>query len=488
MDAHYRKSSSYRSKSQMLPICVDLDGTLVLTDTLAENVAAVILDLRVMALIPFWLLKSKAYFKAKIAENRVPNPELLPYNKSVLRYLKKEKELGRSLFLVTAANKRIAEAINNHLNLFDDIITSDHSQNLRGRKKAEVLLEKFGKHNFIYIGNDKTDLHVWKVAHSGILVTTSKRVTNEAGKIVNIIHHFPGNTSNKFVLLKAIRAHQWVKNLLIYVPILTSGNFVDLVAWSSAVTAFFAFCFGASFTYLINDILDLESDRKHPQKRNRPIASGELSIKSILIASPFLLALGLFLAFLSKVLILFVSYIIISLIYSMKLKRLALIDLFVLSGLYTIRLFSGGEATGYFVSQWLLAFSGFLFFGLANVKRVAELKLIKPLNRNKSFGRSYITEDLPILQTMGIASSFASCLVLALYVQSNVAMNLYHNPKLLWFLVPFMLFWQCRMWFSTSRGLMHSDPILYAAKDWVSWILGISIIVVLFLANSRFLN
>ena len=472
----------------MLPICVDLDGTLVRTDTLAENIVAVMRNLRVMALIPLWFLGGKAHFKAKIAEHRIPDPELLPYNKTVLRYLKKEKERGRMLYLVTAANKRVADAINIHLNLFDDIIASDLSQNLRGRKKAEALANKFGKRKFIYLGNDATDLHVWKVAHSGILVNTSKRVAKKAVKIVKISDQFTDHTSNKFVLLKAIRVHQWVKNLLIFVPILTSGHFVDLVAWSSAITAFFAFCAGASATYLLNDIFDLEPDRKHPQKCNRPFASGALSIKVLFVVGPILLLLGLLLAFLSKVLILLITYIVISLSYSIKLKKLPLIDLFVLSGLYTIRLFSGGEATEYHVSQWLLAFSGFLFFSLANVKRVAEIKLIKSLNRNESFSRSYSSEDALFLQTMGLASSFVSCLVLALYVQSNVAMNLYLNSKLLWCLVPIILFWQCRMWFSTSRGHMHSDPIIYAAKDWVSWIVGISIVIVLFVSNSRFLN
>ena len=466
-----------------MAICVDLDGTLVNTDTLIETIVLGIQDWRLLFRMPLWLLQGKAKFKEKVSQKNLPDPKLLPYNSSVLNYLRKEKENGRKLYLVTAANRKLAESVKEHLGLFDDFIASDDSLNLRGRAKADVLTSRFGDRNFIYLGNDETDLHVWRSAYGGILVNTSNGLSRRAAKEINIIEKISDRQSPKSAYLKVLRVQQWVKNLLIFIPIITSGNLLNQVAWYRGFKAFLAFCAVASSIYIINDILDLEADRMHPQKRRRPFASGAVDIKVGLTLFPIMLLTGLLLAAHSGIVVMIVFYAAVSIVYSVKLKKWPLVDLFTLASLYTIRLFAGGTATGFEVSLWLLAFSFFLFYGLANVKRVSELSLLKRINIKNTVRRGYSIDDIVILQMMGVASCFVSCLVLALYVQSNAVIELYAQPRLLWFLIPVILFWQCHMWLSTSRGQMRDDPIVYAAKDWISWSVAFLVVAIMMLAN-----
>jgi 4-hydroxybenzoate polyprenyltransferase len=468
---------------QQMAICVDLDGTLVNTDTLIETIILGLQDWRFLFCMPIWLLRGKANFKEKVSQKKLPDPKLLPYNLTVLNYLKKEKENGRKLYLVTAANRKLAESVKEHLGLFDDFIASDASFNLRGRAKAEKLTSRFGDRNFVYLGNDYTDLHVWRSAYGGILVNTSNGLSRRAAKEINIVKKISDKQTSKSAFLKVLRVQQWVKNLLIFIPIITSGNLFNQAAWYKGLNAFLAFCAVASSIYIINDILDLEADRLHPTKRHRPFASGAVDIKIGMVLFPVLLLLGLSLAKLSGILLMSVIYATVSIFYSFKLKMLPLVDLFTLASLYTIRLFAGGRATGYEVSLWLLAFSFFLFFGLANIKRVGELRMLQKTNKKNTIRRGYKTDDTIILQMMGIASCFISCLVLALYVQSHAVIELYAHPKLLWILIPVILFWQCHMWLSTSRGQMRDDPIVYAAKDWISWSVVFSVIAIMVLAN-----
>lgn len=455
-----------------LPICVDLDGTLLKIDSLQEAASAAALkDFRVLFRVPVWLAQGKARLKEELAARWSFDPAYLPYNETLVEYLRGMRAKGRRIVLVTAADRAVAEPIAKHIGLFDEVIASDGTNNLRGAKKAEVLCERFGAQGFVYAGNDRTDHHVWEKAAAAIVVNAPSSVKRSA-RSRYAIDAMIDDRGMKTVraLLKAIRPYQWVKNLLVFVPLLASGDIANLSAWISALLIFGGFCAVASGIYLLNDMSDLAADRMHPRNRRRPFASGALSIAAGLATAPLLIAVGIFLGWESGALLALLGYCLLSLSYNLKIKEMPLIDVFVLAALYTVRLFGGGEASGHPVSLWLLGFSSFLFLSLALVKRVSELHRLRIEQREAAARRGYATPDLEMLQMMGSSATFASAVVLSLYIQSDAAFESYAQPSLLWATIPLMLFWQCRLWLSTARGYMHDDPIVYAARDWVSWL------------------
>jgi 4-hydroxybenzoate polyprenyltransferase len=467
-----------------LPLCVDLDGTLTYADTLLESmVSQCFRPQMARALIALPVIGSAA-FKERIAALGDFDPALLPYNQALLLYLKRQKLEGRYLVLATAANRAVANAVADHVGLFDEVIASDAKRNLKGRAKAAALCERFGDKGFVYAGNDTSDIAVWKVAAAALPVNAAPAVIRRSRHVAEVEESFPPHPSPFTALLRAMRPHQWVKNLLVFIPIFTAHAIGDVEAWISAVLTFAAFCAMASAIYLINDVTDLAADRRHPRKRLRPFASGALPLPTGLAAAAILAATGTAFAIASDTLGVIAIYALMSTAYSLTLKEKPLVDVFLLGALYTIRLFGGGVATGHALSLWLLAFSAFLFLGLALLKRVAELGLTRQVNAVPSGRRGYMTADIPVLQAFGCAASFASSLVLALFVQREVTATQYASPGLLWGIVPIMLFWQCRLWLSTARGYMHDDPIVYSAHDWVSWIVGGSVMLVLLLAYS----
>lgn len=455
-----------------MPICVDLDGTLLKIDSLQEAASAAALkDFTVLFRIPGWLAQGKARLKEELARRWPFDPAYLPYNQHLIAYLRELREQGRRIVLVTAADRAIAEPIARHLGLFDEVIASDGQNNLRGPRKAEVLCERFGEQGFIYAGNDHTDYAVWDKAAAAILVNAPTAIQSKAKnlyKVDAIIEDRPMGTAR--ALVKAVRPYQWVKNMLVFVPLLASGDLTDMSGWISALLMFAAFCAVASAIYLLNDMSDLAADRMHPRNRNRPFASGALSLATGLAASPVLIAGGFVLGWYSGALVALLVYAALSISYNLKIKELPLIDVFVLAALYTVRLFGGGEASAHPVSLWLLGFSSFLFLSLALVKRASELYRLRLEKRGNAARRGYATSDLDIVQMMGCAATFASAVVLSLYIQSDTAFHTYARPTVLWGVIPLILFWQCRLWLSTARGYMHDDPIVYAARDWVSWL------------------
>jgi len=459
-----------------LPLCVDLDGTLVRVDTLHEAAIAVVLsDWRLLFRLPGWLARGKAHLKQQLASRWCFEPAGLPYNRALLAYLETEHARGRYIVLATAADQHAAEAIANHCRIFDEVIASDGIRNLRGQTKAAALCRRFGTKGFVYAGNDATDHAVWHEAAAAVVVNAPGAVRRAAEKRHRVSATIDDRPNKARALLKAIRPYQWVKNLLTVVPLLSSGMFADPAAWWRTLLVFCAFCSVASGVYILNDIADLAADRQHPRKSKRPFASGALSITEGLALLLPLLAFGLFVGWKSGALLTLIAYGLTSLWYSLKLKEMPLVDVFVLAGLYTIRLFAGGQASGHIVSLWLLGFSVFLFLSLALIKRVSEL--IKLAERHQQVSRrGYSAQDLTILQMMGCAATFASALVLSLYVQSDIASRTYAQPWMLWGVIPLMLFWQCRLWLSTARGYMHDDPIVYAARDWVSWLVLLGLI------------
>ena len=467
-----------------LPLCVDLDGTLARSDTLVEGVVTLGSSGGIVSALLAFAAGGRAALKQRVAELANFEAETLPYNEDLIAYLKEQKAAGRRLVLATAAARRTAEAVAAHLGLFDEVIASDEKRNLRGRAKAEALCARFGEGGFAYAGNDRTDLHVWRVAGGAVLVSASARLARRIASLVPIETTMPSTPwSAATSLLRAMRPYQWVKNLLVFVPILTAHALTEGHASIRAGIMFAALCTTASAIYLVNDATDLPADRRHPRKRARPFASGALPLSNGLLASALLFGCGLGLSAECGGLWVIVAYAVMSLAYSLKVKEMPLADVFTLAALYTMRVFAGGVVTGHDLSLWLLGFSGFLFLGLAILKRVAELEAQRKAGGRVS-RRGYSTKDLPVLLIFGCAASFASSLVLALFVQREVTAAQYASPLLLWAMVPIMLFWQCRLWLSTARGYMHDDPIVYSARDWVSWLAGGLVVGLLVAAHS----
>jgi 4-hydroxybenzoate polyprenyltransferase/phosphoserine phosphatase len=476
-----------------LPLCVDLDGTLIRSDTLIEGVFALSCSRQIAPSLLRLAREGRAGFKQAVARHAVLDPALLPYNQELLAYLRRQKEAGREIVLVTAADRAVADAIAAHLGLFDAVLASDGTRNLKGSAKAEALCARYGRKGFVYAGNARSDLAVWGEAGAIILVDTPGDVAARARTLRPVEAEFAGREPAVRAALRAMRPHQWVKNLLVFIPIVTSHELTEPGVWLAAMAMFIAFCAVASAIYIVNDLTDLAADRRHPRKRLRPFASGALDPLRGIALSALLGGLGLVLALWGGTFLVIAAYAVASLSYSLALKEQPLVDVFLLAGLYTIRLYGGGVATGHSLSLWLLGFSVFLFLGLALLKRVEELRMQtlrelqdaasgKPVAASR---RGYLPGDAAILQVFGCSASFASSLVLALFVQREATADLYASPGLLWGIVPLMLFWQCRLWLSTARGYMHDDPIIYASRDWVSWIVGACVLAVLFLAWSN---
>jgi 4-hydroxybenzoate polyprenyltransferase/phosphoserine phosphatase len=455
---------------ESLPLCVDMDGTLLRTDTLHESaIGAVLADWRVGLSIPGWLRQGKALLKQELAERWRFNAAELPYDQDLLAFLRAERARGRHIVLCTAAHRSIAERVARHLGIFDEVIATEGDRNLRGPAKGEALCQRFGRAGFIYAGNDSTDEPVWEAAAAAIVVNASDKLRAKAERSYRVLAVFGDQRGIPRALLRAMRPHQWIKNSLCLVPLLAAGDF-SAQGLAHALLVMAAFCLVASAIYLVNDLSDLAADRAHPRKSRRPLASGALPISHGLALVPILLVIGAALAAASGALDVVAVYAVCSVAYSMGFKEQPLLDVFLLALLYTIRLFGGGVATGHEVSLWLLGFSSFLFLSLALVKRVSELHRQLGTTKRAVARRGYTTDDIAILQMFGCASTFASTIVLSLYVQSDVASRAYANPDMLWGTIPLLLFWQCRLWLSTARGYMHDDPIVYAARDWVSWI------------------
>jgi 4-hydroxybenzoate polyprenyltransferase/phosphoserine phosphatase len=467
-----------------LPLCVDLDGTLIQTDVLVEGTVAILTNRRLVSQWPRLFAGSRAGLKRNVAALAPLDVSLLPYNRPLLAYLREQKAAGRQLVLATAADQRIAHAVADFLDLFDEVIASDGEHNLKGEAKAAALVARFGVRGFSYAGNDASDLAVWRAAHSAVVVNAPRSVGAAVGRGMTVDARFDDRPSRLRAALSAMRPHQWAKNVLVFVPLIMAHAVTDLTAWGDALCMFVAFCATASGIYLINDLADLAADRQHPRKRRRPFASGALPLMAGAGLGCVLLVIGFGLSTLVGASAVIGIYAIASISYSLALKEFPLVDVFMLAGLYTIRVFGGGVATGHWASMWLLAFCGFLFLGLALIKRTEEMAAVARSGGDRVAGRrGYFPNDVPILQSFGCASTFASGVVLALFVGSDAASSQYAMPGLLWAIVPLILFWECRLWLSTARGHMHDDPVVYATRDWVSWIVAACIFAVVTAAS-----
>ncbi len=455
------------------PLVVDLDGTLIRSDVLIESGFAYLKAAPHRFYKPLmWLAHGgKPELKTRLAGATNVDVTVLPYDATVLEWLKEERAAGRTLVLATASHERYAHAIADHLKLFDKTFATNDTVNLSAHNKREKLVAEYGEKGFDYAGNSHDDVAVWQSADRAYVVNPSNGVERAARKIGNVERVIESRAPSARIWAKSLRLHQWLKNLLIFLPLLAGHKLSSPGLVINALVAFLVFGLCASSVYLLNDLLDLEDDRHHPVKRRRPLASGALPLTWGLALFPVLLVGSFAAAWLLlpwRFCIVLLGYYVLTLAYSMYLKRQVMVDVVVLAMLYTIRIVAGSTAVSAQLTFWLLAFSMFIFLSLALVKRYAELHSMKERGLVKTRGRGYVASDLPLISSLGSSSGYLAVLVLALYIQDAKTASLYSHPQIIWLACPLLLYWVSRTWIIAHRGLMHDDPIVFAARDRVS--------------------
>jgi len=471
-----------------LPLCVDCDGTLIRTDLLHESVLLLLKKSWLSVFwLPLWLLKGKAHLKHRIAERVALDPSTLPYNEDILALTRRARTEGRRTVLATASTRGQAEAVEAHLGLFDQILASEEHINLAGANKAAGLESLFGRKGFIYAGNSRADLPVWASSGGAVIVTRSGALVDATAKVAPVLQTIAPAKPTLKTYARALRVHQWLKNLLVFIPLLAAHQTSNLTAVGAAILAFVAFGLCASAVYVINDLLDLPSDRVHPRKQTRPFASGAMPIVQGVLMVPCLLAaaalvcLQLPLVFSGALLAYFAT----TCLYSFWLKNQVIVDVLLLASLYTSRIIAGAAATAIVPSFWLLALSMFIFLSLAIVKRYSEMLVVQQQNKQRAVGRGYWVNDLPVLMSLGSAAGYCAILILALYVNSPDVSGLYANRWALWMVPPPLLYWISRIWMKAHRGELHDDPVVFAATDKQSWVIAVCIGAALWIATGR---
>jgi 4-hydroxybenzoate polyprenyltransferase len=465
----------------LAPLCVDLDGTLVKTNTLIEYIIALIARRPLLLFaLPFWLLGGRAYLWRRVAPRSRLNVAQLPYRAEVLEFIRAESGAGRSVVLVTGAHEAVAASIAAHLGGFTAVLSG-----FGKAREAELLVERFGAGGFDYIGGSSADRIVWRSARKALVASGSpgllRRLQN-AGSDVSVLA--PKAPAWR-LFLQALRPHQWVKNLLVFVPLVLAHQLTNTDSLVRAGVAFLATCIAGSGAYLVNDLLDLEADRLHPGKRGRPFASGNLSLGTGLLLGPGLMGAGLMIASLARPAAAGVLgvYLVASFLYSVWLKKLVAVDVILLAGLYCLRLLIGGEASTIPLSPWTVAFSMFLFLSLALMKRYSELHGLKTRQGEEAAERrGYTVADMQSVSSLGTASGMTAVLVIALYVNAAEVRTLYGHPNVLWLVCVIVLLWIARLWLIAGRGELGEDPVLFAVRDPWSVVLGVLSGLVLFFA------
>ncbi len=460
-----------------IPIVTDLDNTLLLTDTLWEGLFVNIKKNPFIIFTIIWYIVNKKLLKLKkLISDNSENISLYPLNPSVVKYLLDQKKLGRKIFLATATPYPIALEIAKNINIFSDVYASTENNNLKGIEKAKLLEEKFGKKGFDYIGDSKTDLPVFNSANKAIIYG-SKTLFHNVLKINpnTITLNYTIDLTNIFnSILSEIRVKQWIKNILVFVPQVLAHDF-SLYSFSLSFLAFLSISFAASFIYIINDVLDLPNDRKHPIKSTRPFASGKLKLQYAPILSTVIISLSfLFATFLPfRFSLYLVLYIIITLIYSFRLKNVVLLDVVVLAALYVLRIIMGGVADDIEISVWVLSFMSFFFLGLAIMKRTSDFKFQK--TAKQLAGRPYTSDDVVLLEMIEVCCCFASLIVLCIYIDTATSHSQYAFPGYLWFICPIIFIWYTNLILKAHKGEMHGDPVLFAIHEKSSYITGVLI-------------
>lgn len=482
MQSQGQATRDVSSEAAAIPLAVDLDGTLIATDLLWEGLFLLLRrNPLLLFFVPLWVLGGPARLKHEIAERIDIDPATLPYREEVLDRLRHEQAAGRRVVLATGTPKKFADAIAAHLGLFDAVLATEGLHNLTSSNKVAALTAVYGERAFDYIGNSRHDVAIFDAARTAIVIAPDRQAARWQVEHDSELIDTPKPTWKTVV--KMLRVHQWLKNGLIFVPLLLAHEYLNLPAIGRCMLAFVSFSAAASAIYIINDFFDLALDRQHKTKRHRPFASGMLSMPFGLACSGLLLVISALTAvFLPPLFWLVLAvYLLTTTAYSVSLKRMLLIDVMTLAGLYTIRVLAGQAATEFDPSFWLLAFSIFFFLSLALVKRYVELRSTVADAKQRIAGRGYRPEDQEVISQAGMGAGFAAVVVLALYIDSTAVFAQYNHPYMMWPLAPIILYMIMRIWILARRDEMHDDPVVFILTDWRSQLMagiGLALLVI----------
>ena len=468
------------------PLCVDLDGTFLSTDSLHEALLHILRHkpLQILSLLPA-LLRGKAAFKQAVTRMAGLDPALLPVNEPLAAYIRAQRAAGREIALVSAADKHFVAEVAARHDMFDHAEGSDGSTNLAGAAKLKAIQARYGS-DFVYAGDANVDLPIWKSARAAIVVGNDSRLARKVASLTPIEVQFPSLGSYAKSWLQELRIHQWAKNSLLFVPFVLAGPLATAQDFLEALLGFLIFGLFASSGYVVNDLLDLESDRRHRTKKDRPFAAGRLPISHgvVCVAGFLLLACALCLLLPPAFFLAAIGYFAGTLFYSFVLKRIAVVDVIALGGLFTVRIVAGALLLADPISLWLLSFSMFIFSSLAIVKRYTELHEAQKAGVTELHGRGYIVAELPMLLATGVASSVAATVIFLIYlIDERFPSGLYTHPNWLWLIFPLLLIWTMRVWRLTVLGRMNEDPVLFAIKDRFSLVLGVLVLLLIVLAR-----
>lgn len=454
-------------------VCADVDGSVIATDLLYESLLyALKQDIWILFFLPVWLLRGRAYLKQQLAARAAGmSVELMPMNAEVVSYLRAAAESGQRVIFASASDSRLVERLADQFDFVSAVIASDGSSNRKGSAKAQAIREMVGDSSWEYIGDSSADFDVWREAAHVVCVSSNLKFTARVKSRYPTADVLEKQACSIKVVLRALRVHQWMKNILVFAPLVLAHQIFNARGWMMAGAAALSFSLCASGVYLLNDLLDLEADRRHPRKKKRPCASGAFPISQALALAPilFVSAFAIALAVQPEFSVVLGIYLILTSAYSYRLKALALVDIILLAILYTIRIVGGGIATGIHLSQWLLGLSMFIFFSLACVKRFSELLVLQQRKEHRTWGRGYAVSDMEQVASFGTASGYIAVLVLALYVSGKEVVSLYANPTVIWMACPLLLYWISRIWLLARRGLVHDDPLVFALQDKVTY-------------------
>lgn len=470
------------------PLVIDLDGTLLRSDLLLETGLEFLRDQPQRCLQPLaWLWRGKAELKQQLAQATELDVSVLPYDQSVLDLIRSERARGRWVVLATASHRRLADRVAAHLGVFDEVLATEEGRNLSAETKREVLVKAYGERGFDYVGNSRDDLPVWRAARAGYVANAAPVLHEEARRETEVAGVLGDGLPQWRDWRQVLRLHQWLKNLLLFVPLLAAHRYGSLPLVADALLAFLCFGLCASSVYILNDLLDLRDDRRHLRKRRRPFAAGRVPVRSGLLLFPVLLVASFVLAwwqlppaFAGTLAV----YYALTLAYSLVLKRLMVIDVMALASLYTLRIIAGAMALAIPLSFWLLAFSMFLFLSLALVKRFAELYAARAEgSAGQTRGRGYFPADLEMIASLGASAGYMAVMVLALYINDGATALLYRHQEIIWLACPLLLTWVTRVWMLAHRGEMHDDPVIFALRDRFSLAIGAMLALVFWAAT-----
>ncbi len=481
-----------QAEAPPLPLYVDLDGTVIATDLLHESLLRLLRSQPGALLqLPQWLLQGKARFKQEVAQRVELDATTLPYREEVLELIREARTQGRRVVLATAADARLAHEVARHLGLFDGVLASDGERNLNGPRKLAAIqadAQAHGDAAFAYMGDHRVDLPIWRETAHALLVTRSAGLEFSARAVAPATTVIRPPRARLMDVLYGLRLHQWLKNLLIglpLLPMLPMASQIPSAALLRVPLAMLAFSLMASAIYVINDLLDLEADRRHVRKRHRPFASGLIGIPTALGMSAALFGGSLLLSLTllpGRFSICLLVYMALSLSYSMRLKRRAVLDVCVLAILYTLRIVAGAAALGVPLSLWIFSFSIFLFLSLAFAKRYVEIAMTLPTDTAALRSRGYLIGDQTFVIAAGASAGQLAVVVLLLYLNDPLTAQRFRHPEYLWILGPMLLFWLLRLWLKANRRNLHDDPVVFAARDWVSRLIVIVTVVLIWLA------